>query len=217
MKRPLLIILLVLLLDQLIKIYVKLHFALGEEYRVTPWFIIAFVENNGMAYSMEFSGKYGKLILSVFRIAAIVGLSWYLRYLVKTNAHKGFITSMAFIIAGAMGNLLDSAFYGMIFSDSANGIATLFPQGGGYAGFLHGKVVDMLYTPIIQSHFPEWVPIWHGQDFVFFSPVCNVSDYSVSIGVMLILFFNSRFYPKKKEEQLIADTNSHTSEAPQNI
>ena len=201
MKRPILIIFLVLLLDQAIKIYVKLHFALGEEYKLTPWFIIHFAENNGMAYSMEFSGKYGKLLLSLFRIAAIVAIGWYLRHLVKTKAPTGLITSIALIFAGALGNILDSAFYGLIFSDSSYEVAKLFPQGGGYAGFLQGRVVDMLYAPIIQGHFPSWFPIWHTQEFEFFRPVCNCSDYSISIGVMLILFFNRRFFPKKIESQ----------------
>jgi signal peptidase II len=214
MKRPLLIIFLVLLLDQALKIYVKLHFALGEEYRLTSWYYIAFAENNGMAYSMEFSGKYGKLFLSLFRIAAIVGMCWYLNKLVKTNAHKGLIASLAFIIAGAIGNVIDSAFYGLIFSDSANGIATLFPPGGGYAGFLHGKVVDMLYAPIMHGQFPSWVPIWHGQDFIFFSPTCNVSDYSVSFGVILILLFSKKFLPRKTETPKATTVED---EAPANV
>ncbi len=201
MKRPLLIIFLVLLIDQAIKIYVKLHFVEGEEYKLTSWFIIHFAENNGMAYSMEFSGKYGKLLLSLFRIAAITGMCWYVKKLVDAKAHKGLITSIAFIIAGALGNVLDSAFYGLIFSDSSYEVAKFLPQGGGYASFLHGKVVDMLYAPIIEGHFPSWFPIWHTEEFVFFRPVCNVSDYSVSIGVILILLFNRKFFPKKIESQ----------------
>ncbi len=196
MKRPLFIILLVLAIDQAIKIYVKLHFALDEEYKLTPWFIIHFAENNGMAYSMEFSGKYGKLILSIFRIGAIAAIGWYLWHLVKTNAHKGLIVSLALIFAGALGNVIDSAFYGLIFSDSTYQVATLFPKGGGYAGFLQGKVVDMLYAPIMTGHFPSWFPVWGGEDFVFFRPVCNFSDYSISTGVILILLFSRRFYPQ---------------------
>jgi len=202
MKRSLLIIFLILFLDQAIKIYVKLHFALGEEYKITPWYIIHFAENNGMAYSMEFSGRYGKLILSIFRIAAVIAIAWYLRNLIKTKAHVGLIVSMSLIFAGALGNIIDSAFYGLIFSDSAYGIATFLPHGGGYGSFLQGKVVDMLYAPLFQGHFPTWFPIWSGEDFTFFSPVCNISDYSISTGIFLMILFNKKFYPQKTQTPL---------------
>ncbi len=201
MKRPLIIIFLVLVIDQLVKLYVKSHFVLGEEYKIASWFIIHFTENNGMAYGMQFSGQYGKIFLSVFRIAAVAGIGWYLIRLVKEHAHPGLIASIALIFAGALGNIIDSAFYGLIFSDSSYEVAKLFPQGGGYAGFLHGKVVDMLYFPIMEGHFPAWFPIWGSEEYIFFRPVFNCSDSAITIGVLMILVFQRRFYPRKHEEQ----------------
>jgi signal peptidase II len=200
-KRPLIIIFLVLAIDQFVKIYVKTHFALQEEYKITPWFFIHFTENNGMAYGMQFSGQYGKIFLSVFRIAAVIAIGWYLLNLVKQKAHMGLITSISLIFAGAMGNIIDSAFYGLIFGDSSCAIARLFPSGGGYAGFLHGKVVDMLYFPIIEGHFPSWVPFWGNDEFIFFRPVFNCSDAAITIGVIIILLFQRKFYPRKQENK----------------
>src|SRR5271170_1771705 len=148
MKKPLLIIFLVLVLDQALKIYIKTHFILGEEYRIANWFIIHFTENNGMAFGMELSGKYGKTFLSVFRIAAVILIGYYLWTLVKRKAHFGLISSFALIFAGALGNILDSTFYGVLFSDSGYELSTFLPKEGGYAGLLHGKVVDMFYFPL---------------------------------------------------------------------
>jgi signal peptidase II len=196
-KRPILIILLVLAIDQAVKIYIKSHFILGEEYRFAPWFIIHFTENNGMAYGMQLSGQYGKIFLSVFRILAVIGIGWLLRYEVKKKAPVGLVVSIALIFAGALGNIIDSAFYGLIFSDSSYDVATLFPPGGGYAGFLHGKVVDMLYFPIIEGHFPAWFPFWGSQEFIFFRPVFNCSDSAITIGVLLILIFQRKYWPVK--------------------
>lgn len=216
MKRPLIIIFLVLLIDQVVKLYVKTHFVLGEEYRFAPWFIIHFTENNGMAYGMQLSGQYGKILLSLFRIGAVVAIGWYMVDLVKKKAHWGLITSIALIFAGALGNIIDSAFYGLIFSDSTYELAKLFPQGGGYAGFLHGRVVDMLYFPIIEGHFPSWVPFWGTEEFIFFRPVFNCSDSAITIGVALILLFQRKFYPRKDDQQ--NTTNSgNGGETPQNI
>lgn len=217
MKRPLLIIFLVLLIDQAVKIYVKSHFVLGEEHRFASWFIIHFTENNGMAYGMQLSGQYGKILLSVFRIAAVILIGWYLTDLVKKNAHAGLITSIALIFAGALGNIIDSAFYGLIFSDSTYDVARLFPQGGGYASFLHGKVVDMLYFPVIEGHFPTWFPIWGSEEFIFFRPVFNCSDSAITIGVLLILIFQRKFYPRKAEDKHNKDVSGNGGEAPQNI
>jgi len=218
-KRPLLIIFLVLLIDQVVKIYVKTHFVLGEEHRFTSWFIIHFTENNGMAYGMQFSGQYGKIFLSIFRIAAVAAIGWYLRDLVIKKAHVGLITSISLIFAGALGNIIDSAFYGMIFSDSTYDLAHLFPPGGGYASFLHGKVVDMLYFPLIEGHFPTWVPIWGSEEFIFFRPVFNCSDSAITIGVLLILLFQRKYYPRKEENQTIdsASNSDKSGESPQNI
>jgi signal peptidase II len=210
-KKPILIILLVLLIDQLIKIYIKTHFALGEEYKIAPWFIIHFTENNGMAFGMQLAGQYGKILLSVFRIGAVIAIGWYLRDIVSKQMHPGLIASIALIFAGAIGNIIDSAFYGLIFNESGYEPSKLFPQGGGYATFLHGKVVDMFYFPIIEGHFPTWFPIWGSEEFIFFRPVFNFSDASISVGVILILLFQKKFYPKK--ENLTPPPSTHgTSE-----
>src|ERR1700741_3927711 len=197
-KYPLIAIFLVLRIDQVIKIYVKTHFISGEEYRVAgDWFRIHFTENRGMAFGMEFGGDYGKLILSVFRILAAIFGVYYIRQLLKTNQHIGYITCVGLIFAGAVGNIIDSMFYGLIFNDSDFQIAQFMPAEGGYAGFLHGHVVDMLYFPIMNGTFPSWVPFWGGEPFQFFSPVFNFADASISFGVFFILIFQKRFFGKK--------------------
>lgn len=196
MKRSVFIIFLVLLVDQAVKIWIKTHMFLGQEYHVAGnWFIIHFTENNGMAFGLEFGGAFGKLFLSVFRIALVTGIGWYLWHLIRTKASAGAIACFSLIFAGAIGNIIDSAFYGLIFSDSTEGIATIFPSSGGYADFLHGRVVDMLYFPLFSGQFPSWVPVWGGESFLFFRPVFNVADSSISIGVMLLLIFQKRFFP----------------------
>lgn len=198
MKKPLIIIFLVLLIDQLIKIYVKTHFFLGEEVHLAGnWFIIHFTENNGMAYGMEFGGQFGKLFLSSFRIIAITAIGWYLWDLTKKKEDKLYIVCIALIFAGAFGNIVDSAFYGVLFSDSNYEVARFMPTEGGYSTLLHGKVVDMFYFPIIEGHFPSWFPVWGTEDFVFFRPVFNFADASISIGVALIILFQKRFFGKK--------------------
>lgn len=174
---------------------------------------IHFTENNGMAFGMElFEGTWGKLFLSLFRILAVAGIGWYLWDLVKKGAHRGLIAAIAFVFAGALGNILDSCFYGLIFSDSnesCEDVAKLFPAGGGYAGFLHGKVVDMFYFPLYEGHFPQWFPKWGGEPFTFFSPVFNVADSSITIGVFMIIIFQKRFFGKKKKrEESIGATES---------
>lgn len=190
-----------LLIDQLIKIYVKTHFYLGDEYHVAGnWFIIHFTENNGMAYGMEFGGHFGKLFLSSFRILAVAGIGYYLWKLAKTKEDPFYTTCIALVFAGAVGNIIDSAFYGMIFSDSGYDIAKFMPAEGGYSTFLHGKVVDMFYFPVIEGHFPSWFPIWGTEEFVFFRPVFNFADASISVGVILIILFQKRFFGKKKVE-----------------
>lgn len=199
-QKAALIVFLVLLIDQCVKIWIKTHMMLGEEYHVLGnWFIIHFTENNGMAFGMEFGGSFGKLLLSSFRIFAVGGIGWYLVHLIKTKAHTGFVISIALILAGAIGNILDSVFYGMIFSDSYFQIAQLFPANGGYSSFLHGRVVDMLYFPILKGHFPGWFPIWGSEEFIFFRPVFNIADSSITIGVLIILLFQKRFFkPENK-------------------
>jgi signal peptidase II len=195
LKKPLLIIFLVLFIDQFIKIWIKTHMTLGQEYHIFGnWFIIHFTENEGMAFGMQFAGKYGKLILSVFRIIAIGAIGWYLYTLTKTKAAKLLIISFALIMAGAIGNLLDSAFYGLLFNESSYfQPASFMSADGGYAGFLYGKVVDMFYFPIIHGHFPGWFPFWGGEDFLFFRPVFNIADSSITIGVTLMFVYQFWF------------------------
>jgi signal peptidase II len=200
MRRPLIVIFLVLLLDQTVKIWVKTHMLKNEAINIFGhWFQIHFIENNGMAFGMEFEGNYGKIFLSVFRIVVVIALGWYLRNLVKQKAHPRLIASGALIFAGAIGNIIDSAFYGIIFTQSNEfQLATMFPEHG-YAPFLHGSVVDMLYFPLIHGHFPHWFPFWGGEDFEFFRPVFNIADSSITIGVALILIFQKKFFKHKKE------------------
>lgn len=159
------------------------------------WFNIHFIENPGMAFGLEFGGDWGKLALSLFRIVAISLIGVFLYKLIKKNASSGLIISISLILAGAVGNIIDSAFYGMIFSESTYfQHATIFPEGGGYASFLHGKVVDMLYFPLFEGNFPDWLPIWGGEHFLFFRPIFNIADSSISIGVFIILLNQKRFF-----------------------
>jgi signal peptidase II len=200
LKRSLLIIFLVLFIDQAVKLWVKTHMYLGQEYRIFDhWFIIHFTENNGMAFGLEFGGSFGKLFLSLFRIILVGGIGWYLFHLIKTKAHPGMIACFSLIFAGAIGNIIDSAFYGLLFSDSEMGMAKLFPAEGAYGTFLHGRVVDMLYFPLFEGHFPQWLPVWGGEEFMFFRPIFNIADSSISIGVISLLIFQSKFSAEKKE------------------
>ena len=199
LANPLSITFLVLLVDQWSKIWIKTNMHLGDEFPVFGnWFYIHFVENPGMAFGMELGGDWGKLALSLFRIVAIFGIGYYLFKMAK-DAHKGFKICVALIFAGAIGNILDSAFYGLIFNESFNQIASFMPEEGGYASFLHGRVVDMFWFPLFEGDFPDWMPFWGGEHFLFFRPVFNVADAAISIGIALIFIFNKRFF--KKEEQ----------------
>lgn len=202
LSKALIIILSILVADQILKFWVKTNMSLGEEVKILGnWFIILFVENNGMAFGFEFAGEYGKMFLSIFRILAVSAIGWYLVKLSKQNLPVGFIASVALIFAGAVGNIIDSAFYGLIFNHSYGQVATLMPDGGGYAGFLHGKVVDMLYFPVIKGTYPGWFPFWGGNDFVFFRPVFNVADSSITIGItMILLFYRQQFNKPVKEK-----------------
>lgn len=201
LSKSVLIVLLVLIIDQALKFWVKTHMTIGEEIHVAGnWFILHFIENNGMAFGLEFAGKIGKVILSLFRIIAIVAIGWYISYLIKKDAPTGIIVAVSLILAGAIGNIIDSVFYGMIFNDSYFQVAKLFPKGGGYSSFLHGKVVDMFYFPIIQGHFPEWFPFKANQEFIFFRPVFNIADSSITTGVALILIFYRKFFVTRTEE-----------------
>ena len=199
--KSILIILLILVVDQILKIYIKTHFMLGEEVVVAKnWFILHFVENNGMAFGFEFGNNIGKYFLTIFRMAAIGALGWYLSKLWKKEVPFGLVVCFSLILAGATGNLIDSAFYGLIFNESHGVVATLFPAGGGYTSFLLGKVVDMFYFPLIEGHFPSWFPIWGSQEFIFFRPVFNIADSSISVGIVAIFIFYRQYFDDKKEE-----------------
>ena len=182
------IVVAILLIDQIIKIEVKTNMALGEAKRVTDWFYIEFIENNGMAYGMKFINK---LVLSLFRLFAICFIGYYLAKIIKKNvAPLGYIVLIAMVLAGAAGNLIDCLFYGLIFDASTPFTVSQFvPFGEGYSTFLHGKVVDMFYFPIIQTTWPEWVPYFGGSEYVFFSPVFNFADACISVGVVALLLF----------------------------
>lgn len=196
--------LLVLIVDQAVKIWVKTNMEYGEDFQILgqSWALIHFVENNGMAFGMSLGGSYGKLLLSVFRVIAVGFLIYYLRMLLRSGANMGLMVSFALILAGALGNILDSAFYGLIFSESPyhGGLAEMFPEEGGYASFLHGKVVDMLYFPIINTYLPDWVPFWGGEHFLFFKPVFNIADTAISVGVFNILLFQRSFFHSEEEK-----------------
>ena len=194
MKKPLLLVLLVLLADQALKIWVKTHMMLGEEIRIADWFIIHFTENPGMAFGLEFGGSWGKLALSIFRIITVVVIFIWLRQLVRKKVKAGAITAVALILAGAIGNILDSAFYGLLFDSSRQQVATFLPDGGGYAGFLFGRVVDMFYFPLFKGYLPEWLPIWGGDYFIFFRPIFNIADTAISVGVGLLLLFQKSVF-----------------------
>ncbi len=198
--KSILLILVILLIDQTIKIIIKTHMTIGEEIHVFgDWFRIHFLENNGMAFGMEMGGKPGKIFLSLFRLAAIVAIGWYLSFLLKKKAPLGLVLCVSAIMAGAIGNLIDSAFYGILFNESNFfTVASAFPDGGGYAGFLQGKVVDMLYFPILDTTWPSWSPIRAGQELVFFRPVFNLADSSIFLGVITILIFNKKFLVEDK-------------------
>jgi signal peptidase II len=188
LKRSVIIIFLILIIDQAFRI-------LGD------WFIIHFTENYGMAFGMEFGGESGKLLLSLFRLFFVMGIIWYVYKLTRTKYDKLYVTTLSLIIAGAIGNLIDSAFYGMIFNGSEYQIAQLFPAEGGYSSFLHGRVVDMLYFPVLEGNFPSWFPFWAGEDFVFFRPIFNVADSAISIGVFMWIIFQKRFMISEKAEE----------------
>ncbi len=197
-KKSILLILLILIVDQVVKVYVKLHFSLGESVEVFSWFKIYFIENNGMAFGMELIGK---LFLTLFRIVAVGALAYYIRLLIKKQVHTGYVLTVSLVLAGAAGNILDSLFYGLIFSVShyMGPVATLLPEGGGYAGLFYGKVVDMLYFPIIKNTAGETL---------FFSPIFNIADSAITVAVTIILLFfrkelNESLETKKEDETTV--------------
>lgn len=212
-SKPLPYVLLVLLLDQASKIWVKTNMYLGQEFHVFGnWFIIHFTENNGMAFGLELGGETGKIILSLFRIAAVIVIGYFVFKLPKEGAPKGLIICGALVLAGALGNILDSVFYGLIFNESFGQVATLFPPEGGYAPMLQGRVVDMLYFPIIEGYMPEWVPFWGGEYFLFFRPVFNIADSAISVGIFIIFIFNKRFFKQNTQTNTKVEAPETTAE-----
>jgi signal peptidase II len=199
LKKASLIIILILLIDQVTKLYIKTNFIIGEEIKVFEWFSILFVENEGMAWGTKIPGQYGKLLLTLFRLVAIVGIGYWLWDSVRKNASRVLIVAISFIFAGAFGNIIDSVFYGMIFTDSYGQVAEFMPDGGGYAPIFYGKVVDMLYFPLYDGILPSWIPFWGGERFTFFDPVFNFADTAISTGVILLLLFNKKAFPEEEK------------------
>lgn len=193
----------ILFLDQALKIWIKTNMYYGEEFRILgfSWARIHFVENNGMAFGIDLGGDVGKLLLGIFRLVAIGFLVYIIAWLIKQHPKFGLILSFAAILAGAIGNIIDSTFYGMIFSESSyhtEGVATVFPPEGGYSSFMFGKVVDMFYFPLINTTWPDWVPYFGGKSFEFFRPVFNVADAAISTGVISILLFHREIFKQKE-------------------
>jgi signal peptidase II len=198
----LLIIFAVLIADQIFKIWIKTHLTMGQTLHVIGnWFQIRFIENPGMAFGIDIPGDLGKPALTLFRLIAVIAIGWYLNKLIRQKESTGLIACVALILAGAAGNIIDSAFYGLIFSNSTFGAtAILFPEAGGYAPFLYGHVVDMLYFPVINTHYPAWLPWLGGKDLVFFRPIFNLADSSITTGVLVLLIFQNRFFKHELED-----------------
>lgn len=207
----------ILLADQALKIYIKTNYYMGQHHNVLgSWFQIHFVENKGMAWGWEFGGNFGKLFLTLFRLFAVGFGVYYIGKIIREKMHRGFIICVALIFAGAVGNLIDSMFYGMIFTESPEHslvTAKMVSPGSGYGGFLHGKVVDMLHFPIHTGHWPQWLG---GGEFTFFSPVFNIADASISVGVITILLFQNRFFRKRKDDKHpVVETNAPVNDSVQ--
>ena len=200
--KAILLIVLVLAVDQIVKFHIKTSMTLGESiYVLGNWFQIRFIENPGMAFGLDIPGKWGKPLLTIFRIIAVIVIGWYLRQLVLKKVNTGLILCVALIFAGATGNIIDSVFYGRLFNESTYfTVASLFPEEGGYAPLLYGKVVDMLYFPVIHGHFPKWLPFRAGEEFIFFRPIFNLADTSITTGILTILVFQKRFFHPHLEE-----------------
>ncbi|MDB9720946.1 lipoprotein signal peptidase [Winogradskyella sp.] len=219
LKKASILIFIILLVDQLSKIYIKTHFQLHEDVSVFSWFKIAFVENDGMAWGTKLSDvftfisdKSAKLILTLFRIVAVTGIAFWLVDVTKKKKSKILIFAVAIIFAGALGNILDSVFYGVLFDDSNLQVATFLPEGGGYANVFHGKVVDMLHFPMWQGVLPQWLPVVGGKSFSFFDPVFNVADIAISTGIGILIVFNKRAFNDKPkiETPVLASHNNLT-------
>ena len=218
-----LIILAVLVADQWLKVWVKTNMVIGEEIPLFgDWGILHFIENPGMAFGWRFGGDWGKLALSLFRIVAVGALIYYLRVLIREGVKFGLLVCFALVLAGAIGNIIDSAFYGLLFGPSTihgNVPAEFLPEGGGYAGFLFGRVVDMFYFPLFRGTFPDWLPLWGGEPFLFFRPVFNLADAAITVGIFSLLLFHRDFFtspPDARKRPDAATTDATvTTELPQ--
>jgi len=211
-----LVILLVLFIDQAIKIWIKTNYQIGTGFDILgfSWAKIHFVENEGMAFGMQLGGNYGKLLLTVFRLIAVFFIGYYLYTLVKQKSSRGLILSIALVFAGAMGNILDSIFYGVLFSGSYGQVAQFLPDDGGYATLLYGHVVDMFYFPMFHGNYADWIPFVGGKYYLFFRPVFNIADSAITIGVISILLFQRRIFGKhsKNQEQAGAEDQTTTDQ-----
>lgn len=196
LRNSILIIAIILLIDQFTKIYIKTNFVLGEEVKVFEWFKIYFIENDGMAWGTKIPGTYGKLILTIFRLLAITGIGYWLYDASTKHSSRYLMVAISLIFAGAVGNIIDSVFYGQLFSDSHHQLAEMFTDKP-YQKWFHGEVVDMLYFPIFEGHFPDWFPIWGGQPFKFFNAIFNIADVAISTGVGILIVFNKKAFAKK--------------------
>ncbi len=218
LRSTILIIALIIIADQALKIWIKTSYPFGDtQLTGLNWFQLYFIENRGMAWGWEFGGEWGKMLLTLFRLAAVIFGTWYLYKIVKQKYNRGFIICASLIYAGALGNLIDSMFYGLIFEETSySHVAKMFPAEG-YAGFLHGRVVDMLYFPIIKTTYPSWVPFVGGEEFEFFSPIFNIADASISIGVITLLVFQRKFFKKHHDEEKhpTVETSSEVSDKVQ--
>jgi signal peptidase II len=220
LKHAILIIALIIIADQTLKIWIKTNYDYGHVTNVLgmKWFQLHFIENKGMAWGWEFGGEWGKMILTLFRLAAVIFGTWYLGKIVRQKYSKGFIVCASLIYAGALGNLLDSMFYGLIFDQTTgHHVAKFVSIGHGYAGFLQGHVVDMLYFPIVTSHYPSWFPFGlGGEEFQFFSPIFNIADASISAGVITLFIFQKRFFKRHTgEAPPVPETNAEISDKMQ--
>ena len=201
------IVVAVLVIDQIIKIWVKTNMFLHESIRITDWFYIYFTENNGMAFGMEI---FGKLFLTSFRIIAVALIIWYLVKIIQQKYKTGYIVCISLILAGAIGNIIDCVFYGLVFSESTHGaIATFVPFGEGYSECLYGKVVDMFYFPIIDTNWPEWMPFVGGEHFIFFSPIFNFADAAISCGVIALILFYSKYLSAHMQDDKTKDKENN--------